>query len=66
MVKKKIIIRVTETVHHMVKLELPEDEMNSLVEELDGLHGDDVAGDMCSRITLEDGEWELEDYEVSP
>lgn len=64
-VKQKISIYVTETIRHTVEIELEEDEMNNLIEKLDGSFRDDVAGDMTSGLaTVTDGDFELEYYEV--
>jgi hypothetical protein len=62
--KQKIIIHVTETLKHTVTMELEEDEMNSLIEDLDSSLGNDHAGDLCSRLTISDGEWELDWYHL--
>ena len=64
MSKKKIIIDVKEIITHKVELELDDDAMNRLIEDLDGHCSNDFAGDLCSHLTMQDGEWELEDYEV--
>lgn len=63
--KQKAIIYVTETIRHKVEIDLDEDAMNELIEQLDGSNGDDFAGDMTNgRLTMEDGEYELDEYEI--
>ena len=68
MKKQKIVMYFTETSFHKVEIELEEDEMNSLVEDLDDesdvLGADDLAGEFCSSSTLQNSEWEMEDYVV--
>ena len=64
MSKKRIIIDVKEILSHKVELELDEDELNLLIEHLDGNEADESAGYYCNKSTLEDGEWELLNYEV--
>ena len=62
---QKIKISVTKTFHHTVEMKLTEDEMNSLVDDLDGQMGDDIAGDMCNRFTIDEDECEVTDYSIS-
>lgn len=62
--KQKVIIQVKETLTHKIQLELEEDEVNSLIDDLDGCDCDDKAGDLCSRDTVSEGEWELEHYDI--
>ena len=68
MKKQKLVMYFTETRFHKVEIELEEDEMNSLVEDLDNegdvLGADDLAGEFCSNSTLQESVWEMEDYEV--
>jgi hypothetical protein len=61
---QKIVIYVTEKISHKVEIELEEDEINSLIEDLNSVLADDFAGDLCSSSTMQDGEWEMEEYEV--
>ncbi len=61
---KKLRIYVKETIRHAVTLDSNDFDLDEVKSELDGEHGDYYAGDFCSRSTMEDGEWELEDYEI--
>ena len=64
---QKIIINVTETVYHTVKLELNDADMNKLVSSLNDDDNDvcnDIAGDYCNDETINDGHYDVDDYEV--
>lgn len=60
----KLVIYVNELVRHKVTLDLPEEDIHEVLEELDGLNGSDFAGDLCDRSTIQDGEWELDYYDL--
>jgi hypothetical protein len=62
---KKLEIYVTETLRHKVVIELDDEALKNMIDDLEGDNGDDHAGDLTdSRRTLEDGEYELEYYNV--
>lgn len=64
--KKKVVINVTEKLYHKIEIELDHQEAKDLIENLSGIHCDEVAGDMTNgRFTAHDGGFELEDYYVS-
>ena len=63
---KKVTVYVTETVRHKVSMELEDDAAKQLLKDLDSSIGDDHAGDLTNgRMTMQDGEYELDWYDVS-
>lgn len=62
MAKMKIYIK--EIVRHEVTLDSEEFDLDDIQLNLNSYDKDNYAGDFCDIRTIEDKEWELEDYKI--
>jgi len=62
---QKIKINVTEKIQHTVTLKINDRDMKELISNLnDDNICNDIVGDYCNNETIDDGYYELDDFEI--
>ena len=61
---KTITVYVEEKLYHKVVINLDADSAEELLQDLGGDNANEVAGDLTSRTTVNDGEYELIEFKA--
>ena len=63
-IMKTITVYVEEKLYHKVVINLDDDSAEELLQDLRGDNANEVAGDLTSRTTVNDGEYELIEFKA--